>query len=150
MRIRRATIEDVPAIYGVEEDCFSVPWSMESITNDLVHNPKSLYLVVEVDGAVVGYGGAWIVADEGQITNIAIKKEFRRDGYGGRLVRRLLKEIFKESVAEVFLEVRFSNVAALALYRRFGFTVKGIRKQYYTDPVEDAYIMSLLKEEETP
>ena len=86
--------------------------------------------------------------DEGQITNIAIAPEYRRDGYGAMMTRKLIKELFNKGMNEIFLEVRISNVAALTMYRRLGFTVKGLRKNYYTDPVEDAYIMSLIKEEE--
>lgn len=145
--IRKAAIEDGEAVYEVEKDCFSVPWSMESILSDLEDEERALYLVVEKDDEVIGYGGAWLVADEGQITNIAIKRAYRRQGFGAMMTRKLVKEIFKAGMNEIFLEVRTSNMPALSLYRRLGFTVKGVRKAYYIDPVEDAYIMSLQKEE---
>ena len=76
-----------------------------------------------------------------------MRKDYRRDGYGAMITRKLVKECFKRGMTEIFLEVRISNLAALALYRRLGFAVKGLRKDYYSEPTEDAYIMSLVKEE---
>lgn len=148
MIIRKATLDDIEGIYEVEEDCFSVPWSRNSIKMDLMEAERTLYFVLEENQEIVGYGGAWIVLDEGQITNIAVKNKYRRSGNGAVLVRKLVRELFKKGMTEIFLEVRQSNTAALVLYRRFGFSVKGIRKNYYTDPIEDAYIMSLGKEEQ--
>ncbi len=149
MSIRLATREDVDGIFLVETETFSVPWSKESIAHDLEDTERTLYLIMEdEEEQIIGYAGAWLVADEGQITNIAIRPQFRREGYGGVLVRSLLKEIWKRGMTEIFLEVRISNIAALTLYRRLGFTVKGIRKNYYSDPQEDAYIMSLIKDDE--
>ena len=63
------------------------------------------------------------------------------------LTRKLIKELFTLGMQEIFLEVRISNIPAISLYRRLGFTVKGVRKSYYSEPTEDAYIMSLIKEE---
>lgn len=148
MIIRKATLDDIEGIYEVEEDCFSVPWSRNSIKMDLMEAERTLYFVLEENQEIVGYGGAWIVLDEGQITNIAVKNKYRRSGNGAVLVRKLVRELFKKGMTEIFLEVRQSNTAALVLYRRFGFSVKGVRKNYYTDPIEDAYIMSLGKEEQ--
>ena len=147
MSIRRADIDDATAIYEVELDCFSVPWSEREILRDLTVNDKAMYFVAQEDGEIVAYAGIWLVADEGQITNVAVRQAYRRSGYGRMLVRRMIKEAFKSGMSEIFLEVRISNLAAIDLYRRLGFTVKGIRKGYYEDPVEDAYIMSLGKEE---
>lgn len=145
--IRPAVLSDCEGLYAVEVDCFSIPWSKESIEADLAAGERALYYVIEVAGEIIGYAGAWLVADEGQITNIAVKKAFRREGYGAILTRKIQKELFKRGAEEIFLEVRLSNVAALELYRRLGFTVKGIRKNYYQEPVEDAYVMSVSKEE---
>lgn len=144
MIIRLANEGDAKSIYKVEQDCFSVPWSKEAIEHDLADIERTLYVVIEENEKIIGYAGAWLVADEGQITNIAVMKEHRREGYGAMLTKKLIKEIWKADMAEIFLEVRVSNIAALSLYRRLGFTVKGIRKDYYTEPKENAYIMSLV------
>ena len=128
-------------------ECFSVPWSLDSIETELLNEDKKLYYVVEDANGVVGYAGAWLVYDEGQITNIAIRPSARRQGFGAKLTSALIEECFKRGMHEIFLEVRISNLSALSLYRQLGFTVKGMRKNYYSEPKEDAYIMSLIKEE---
>lgn len=147
MTVRRATIEDAKEIFAIEMDCFSVPWSLDSIEAELINQEKKLYYVIEDTEGVVGYAGAWLVYDEGQITNIAIRPSARRQGFGTTLTRALIEECFKRGMHEIFLEVRISNLSALSLYRQLGFTVKGMRKNYYSEPKEDAYIMSLIKEE---
>lgn len=147
MTVRRATIEDAKEIFAIEMECFSVPWSLDSIETELLNEDKKLYYVVEDANGVVGYAGAWLVYDEGQITNIAIRPSARRQGFGAKLTSALIEECFKRGMPEIFLEVRISNLSALSLYRQLGFTVKGMRKNYYSEPKEDAYIMSLIKEE---
>ena len=147
MTVRRATIEDAKEIFAIEMECFSVPWSFASILTALLNEDKKLYYVVEDVNGVVGYAGAWLVYDEGQITNIAIRPSARRQGFGAKLTSALIEECFKRGMHEIFLEVRISNLSALSLYRKLGFTVKGMRKNYYSEPKEDAYIMSLIKEE---
>lgn len=139
---RQATANDLEQLSHIEKECFSVPWSKDMIQGELEVANK-LYMVAELDGKVIGYGGAWIVLDEGQITNIAILPEYRRAGYGGFMTRKLLKELIHRGCKDIFLEVRVSNIGAQTMYRRLGFTVAGIRKKYYTDPVEDAFIMTL-------
>ena len=147
MTVRRATIEDAKEIFAIEMECFSVPWSLDSIETELLNEDKKLYYVVEDANGVVGYAGAWLVYDEGQITNIRIRPSARRQGFGAKLTSALIEECFKRGMHEIFLEVRISNLSALSLYRQLGFTVKGMRKNYYSEPKEDAYIMSLIKEE---
>lgn len=147
MTVRRATIEDAKEIFAIEMECFSVPWSLDSIETELVNEDRKLYYVIEDANGVVGYAGAWLVYDEGQITNIAIRPSARRQGFGAKLTSALIEECFKRGMHEIFLEVRISNLSALSLYRKLGFTVKGMRKNYYSEPKEDAYIMSLIKEE---
>lgn len=147
MTVRRATISDAKEIFAIEMECFSVPWSLDSIETELLNEDKKLYYVIEDGNGVVGYAGAWLVYDEGQITNIAIRPSARRQGFGAKLTSALIEECFKRGMHEIFLEVRISNLSALSLYRQLGFTVKGMRKNYYSEPKEDAYIMSLIKEE---
>lgn len=147
MTVRRATIEDAKEIFAIEMECFSVPWSLDSIETELLNEDKKLYYVVEDANGVVGYAGAWLVYDEGQITNIAIRPSARRQGFGAKLTSALIEKCFKRGMHEIFLEVRIFNLSALSLYRKLGFTVKGMRKNYYSEPKEDAYIMSLIKEE---
>ena len=147
MEIRIATIEDAHAIYEIEQQSFSVPWRLESVLAELEGAANKLYIVICEENHIVGYAGAWLVYDEGQITNIAILPSARGKGYGSKLTKQLIDECFSRGMHEIFLEVRISNLAALAMYRNLGFSVKGIRKEYYSEPTEDAYIMSLVSEE---
>ena len=86
MTVRRATIEDAKEIFAIEMECFSVPWSLDSIETELLNEDKKLYYVVEDANGVVGYAGAWLVYDEGQITNIAIIPSARGKGYAQNLL----------------------------------------------------------------
>ena len=147
MEIRIATIEDAQAIYEIEQQSFSVPWRLESVLAELEGAANKLYIVICEENHIVGYAGAWLVYDEGQITNIAILPSARGKGYGSKLTKQLIDECFSRGMHEIFLEVRISNLAALAMYRNLGFSVKGIRKEYSSEPTEDAYIMSLVSEE---
>ena len=147
MEIRLATIEDAHAIYEIEQQSFSVPWRLESVLAELEGAENKLYMVICEENHIVGYAGAWLVYDEGQITNIAVLPSARGKGYGSKLTKQLINECFSRGMHEIFLEVRISNLAAFAMYRNLGFSVKGIRKDYYSEPTEDAYIMSLVSEE---
>ena len=147
MEIRLATIEDAHAIYEIEQQSFSVPWRLESVLAELEGAENKLYMVICEENHIVGYAGAWLVYDEGQITNIAVLPSARGKGYGSKLTKQLINECFSRGMHEIFLEVRISNLAALAMYRNLGFSVKGIRKDYYSEPTEDAYIMSIVSEE---
>ena len=147
IEIRLATIDDGHAIYDIEQQSFSVPWSLESVLAELEGAANKLYMVICEGNHIVGYAGAWLVYDEGQITNIAVLPSVRGKGYGSKLTKQLIDECFSRGMHEIFLEVRISNLAALAMYRNLGFSVKGIRKEYYSEPTEDAYIMSLVSEE---
>lgn len=147
MEVRLATIDDAHAIYEIEQQSFSVPWRLESVLAELEGAANKLYMVICEENHIVGYAGAWLVYDEGQITNIAILPSARGKGYGSKLTKRLIDGCFSRGMHEIFLEVRISNLAALAMYRNLGFSVKGIRKEYYSEPTEDAYIMSLVSEE---
>ena len=108
MTVRRATIEDAKEIFAIEMECFSVPWSLDSIETELLNEDKKLYYVIEDANGVVGYAGAWLVYDEGQITNIAIRPSARRQGFGAKLTSTLIEECFKRGMHEIFLEVRIS------------------------------------------
>jgi len=149
MEIRLATIDDAQAIYDIEQQSFSVPWSLESVLAELEGADNKLYMVICEDEHIVGYAGAWLVYDEGQITNIAIHPEYRRAGYGAKMTRKLTQMLRKRGMKHIFLEVRVSNIAAQAMYRRLGFTAVGVRKQFYSDPVEDGLIMAKEMEELT-
>lgn len=131
---------DIEEVYQIERMCFTTPWSLDSFTSE-INNNLAKYIVAKVDGKIVGYGGMWIVIDEGHITNIAVHPDYREQGIGEALVKSLIVLAKEHNAYRITLEVRPSNAAALNLYKKFGFQVAGTRKGYYSDTREDALIM---------
>lgn len=133
--------EDIGEVYDIERMCFTTPWSLESFAYEINNNNLAKYIVAKVDGKIIGYGGIWIVVDEGHITNIAVHPDYRGQGIGEALVKSLIGIAKEHNVVRITLEVRPTNTAALNLYKKFGFKVEGLRKGYYVDTKEDALIM---------
>lgn len=138
--IRRMTMADVDGVAAVEAATFPTPWSRDAFVSEM-KNVAARYLVAEVDGKVVGFGGAWVILDESHITNIAILKEYRGLGMGRALTQALLQYLSNLGAAYATLEVRKSNEVAQSLYVSLGFVKLGVRKRYYEDNQEDAIIM---------
>lgn len=138
--IRPMTKDDVDAVYKVEEDCFSDPWSKESIRKELKNN-LARYLVAQLDDKIIGYIGVWFVVDEGHITNVAVHSDYRGRKIGDKLVQALVELCRENNIVSMTLEVRVSNIVAQNLYKKYGFKLAGIRKEYYSDNKEDAMIM---------
>jgi len=138
--IRRMAERDLAGLAGVEARCFSIPWSRGMLEEELA-NPGALYLVAERDGELIGYAGAWIIFEEGHITNLAVDPSARRTGVGKTLLAALIEGLRGAGVHSATLEVRRGNAPAITLYRSFGFSVEGVRRGYYSDNNEDALIM---------
>ncbi len=132
------------AVSALERLCFAAPWTKTMFEDDVVRNPLSRYLVL-LDRAdpeqVVAYAGYWKIFDEGHITNVAVHPAWRRQGVGTYLMRLLIDLAAAEGIRDMTLEVRPSNEAARALYRRMGFAAEGRRPHYYADNGEDALIL---------
>ena len=110
-------------------------------------NNLARYIVAEIDGKVVGYVGVWFVLDEGHITNVAVHSDYRGKKIGDKLIKELVELCKENNMSAITLEVRVSNIVAQNLYKKYGFKIGGIRKEYYSDNKEDAMIMwSQLKE----
>jgi ribosomal-protein-alanine N-acetyltransferase len=139
--LRPMTVKDLDAVAAIERTAFAMPWSREALRHDLEENIVARYLVMEADGEVAGYGGVWLVIDEAHITNIAVRSDLRRRGYGERILRALMRLSAQSCMGMITLEVRRSNEAAQTLYRKLGFQRVGYRKRYYEDNNEDALIM---------
>lgn len=140
--VRRAVLSDLPALVSLENTCFAIPWSEESLRRDLAENPAARYLAaVAPDGSLAGYAAFWSVLDEGQITNIAVAPAWRRRGLGRMLLEAVVRQAQAEGLRLLFLEVRPSNLAARRLYESAGFQPAGRRRGYYADNGEDAIIM---------
>jgi len=140
--IRDAAPGDLPRVIEVERACFTLPWSPASFRS-LLGRDRVRFLVAHQEGTLLGHGVLWWVAREGELANLAVAPEARRRGVGALLLERLLAEAEKSGVRAVFLEVRASNDRAIALYRRRGFREVGRRRDYYSQPREDARVFRL-------
>lgn len=140
MQIVEMELRHVEQVAALEQICFSDPWSAASIASEL-DNPLSYWLVAEENAQVVGYIGSQSVQELSDMMNVAVAPAWRRRGLGRRLVQALLTHLLQTDAAELSLEVRVSNAAAIALYEQLGFQIVGCRKRYYVNPREDAYIM---------
>lgn len=132
--------DDIDSIIEIENLCFPTPWTKESMEGEL-RNKFAKYVVIKNNNLVVGYGGLWLIIDEGHITNIAVHPEFRGMGIGNKILEELIKLCEKRNIPSMTLEVRISNTIAQNLYKKFGFKEAGVRKKYYGDNDEDALIM---------
>ncbi len=130
-------------ISQLEKASFSRAWSRQALESEL-DNENAHFLVAEKDGEVLGYVGCIFVLGEGSITNVAVFPEHRRKKIADSLISRLIQDAKAGGNDALFLEVRCSNAAALALYKKHGFLACATRKNFYRDPTEDAYIMRLL------
>lgn len=139
-RIRVMVQEDCLHVYRLLKACFRDPWSLESLEG-MFRVPGYLCLVAEKEGKIHGFAGMKRVMDEADITDVAVLEEDRGLGLATDLLTRLLTMAAARGTGLVFLEVRASNAAALALYRKTGFASAGLRKNYYRDPVEDGLLM---------
>ncbi|MBQ9951913.1 MAG: ribosomal protein S18-alanine N-acetyltransferase [Clostridia bacterium] len=136
------TEADVDAIHAIEVACFKTPWSRESILHEVTGNECARYVVLREDGEPIAYAGVWFILDEGHITNIAVRPDRRRMGYGERVCREMIQLAADSGMNWMTLEVRRSNKAAQELYHKLGFIDVGYRKRYYEN-TEDALVMAL-------
>lgn len=133
--------DDVADIAEIEKDCFSTPWSENAIRDELT-NEGARFCILRKDGEALGYMGMHIVLDECYIANIAVKKTARKQGFGAKLLEHSIKKAQNEGCSFISLEVRVSNLPAISLYKKYGFSCVGERKNFYTDPTENALIMT--------
>ena len=126
-------------ILAVEEASFTSPWTREMYLAELKNTGVSyFYLARTESGRVIGFCSFWRVLDELHINNLAVLPEHRRAGIGTDLLLRVLADGVTLGANRATLEVRRSNEAAQKLYEKFGFTVAGVRRLYYSSPPEDA------------
>lgn len=133
---------DLNGVYEVSSLSLKETWSLESINNEL-NNKLAKYIVCKEDNKVLGFAGAWLIAGEGQITNVAVHPDYRGKKIGKKLMKELINTLKKEGSTDITLEVRKSNIVAQNLYESLGFVNEGVRKNFYEDNREDAIIMWL-------
>ncbi|EKY22202.1 ribosomal protein S18-alanine N-acetyltransferase [Clostridium celatum] len=132
----------INGVYQLSKECFAIPWTLDSINNEL-NNPLAKYVIAQdlSTNEVIGFVGMWIIAGEGDITNIAVNSSYRKQGIASNLFSKLIEFSKEFNCTDITLEVRASNTPAQNLYKKFGFQEEGIRKKYYSDNGEDAIIM---------
>ena len=140
MKIIPMNESHVAQVAALEKQCFSDPWSENSVASEL-ENPLSLWLIAEENGAVCGYVGSQTVLDETDMMNIAVHPDCRRKGIAAALITELVSRLKARGSRVLRLEVRESNFSAIALYKAMGFTQLGLRKNYYRNPKENALIL---------
>lgn len=143
--IRRMTLDDIEQVVAIDRASFSLPWPERSFRFELTDNPSSRCWVADVDGRIAGVIVAWLLVDEVHIATLATHPEFRRQGIAQALLLHVLKHGAQEGALSSFLEVRAGNLAAQAMYRKFGYEETGRRPRYYKDNSEDAILMTLEK-----
>ena len=130
------------AVAALERVCFSKPWPRSMLEDELYDPNVSLVVAEGEDGAVLGYGEVGVVLDEGCLEKIAVDPAWRRQGVAEAILSAYLR-FGRAKLAFLTLEVRASNEAAIGLYKKLGFEEVGRRKGYYTEPKEDAVLMTV-------
>jgi [ribosomal protein S18]-alanine N-acetyltransferase len=136
--------DQIEEILAIEEQSFTNPWTREMYLAELEnHGISNCLLAKDEAGRVVGFCSYWRVMDELHINNLAVLPSHRREGAATALLDAIVREGRAAGAVRATLEVRRSNEPARLLYERFGFEVAGVRRGYYTKPVEDALILRL-------
>ena len=140
--IRRMEKSDLDSVEKVEAQAYGQHhWSKESFSNELSNELARYYSAEDCNGILVGYAGCWQILEEVHITNIAVSPDYRRQGIGETLLKRIIDDCYENKAKYITLEVRVSNTAAIGLYEKYGFKSLGVRKGYYQNNNEDALIM---------
>lgn len=138
--VRQMEHTDIEQVVKIEEEAFSSPWSAKSFEESLELAYSSFYVAL-IDNEIAGYIGTYLICDDIDITNIAVKESFRRQGIANKLIESVLAYANEKHAKYINLEVRTSNIPARSLYKKYGFEEIGVRKNFYNKPVEDGIIM---------
>lgn len=141
IRLSPMETDDLGEVADLEKVCFCDPWSRASFEGELRAAPTSWCRVLRAGERIAGYMVAWFIEDEAHLANIAVAPWARRQGCAQTMLDHLFREAYLRGSRVIVLEVRRGNGGAIALYDRNGFSVGGIRKNYYNNPREDALIM---------
>ena len=139
--IRKMEISDANEVYDIENQAFFEPWSKKNLIKDLKSNTFLNHYVAEIDGKIVGFYISSHVLDQVEIFTIAVDHGFKKMGIATSLLNHSVETSLSNNMKEIWLEVSTKNTPAINLYKKFGFEVMGIRKNYYQKLGEDAYNM---------
>jgi [ribosomal protein S18]-alanine N-acetyltransferase len=140
--LRRAEAADAAALVALEQGASLHPWNDAQMRAELAREAPDGVLVLQARDAACGYCAYRVGAGELSVLNLAVDPGARRRGYGSALLAAALRAGARAGASRALLEVRASNAAALALYAHFGFERLGARRDYYREPVEDAFVLA--------
>lgn len=138
MRIEPMTLKDLDQVMAIEQTSFTSPWKRSFFEYDINRKDAQCFVAKEKD-KVIGYVDAWFISDEVHLANIAVDKDFRRQGVASKLLSKIIEIAQQKNCQKILLEVRLSNVIAQKFYEKFGFKKVYQRPKYYPDG-EDALI----------
>lgn len=141
MLIRAMELEDLDRIVELEHILFTSAWNKSDFIYELLENQFSFNYVLEADNQIVGYVGVWLMYEQAQITTIGVDPAYMRRGLGRMMMQEMIELAMNQGCEKMSLEVRVSNQKAISLYESLGFETVTIRKDYYQDNHEDAYLM---------
>ena len=142
IKIKPMQKSDIDNIVAIEEKAYgNHHWSKESFLSELSNELAHYFSVFNEKDELIAYCGCWQILEEAHITNIAVSPEYRRNHIGEALLKTIIDDCYKNMVKFITLEVRVGNIAAIELYKKYGFKSLGTRKGYYQDNNEDALIM---------
>ncbi len=149
--ISKMSEHDLLEVVEIEEESGLSKWGWAAYYAELQSGNRNLLLIALPTKAAIlehrriaGYIVARETAGELHINNVAVREQYRRHGIGRALLDRIIREALQLGVTTAFLEVRSGNVAAQALYEQAGFKAIARRSNYYSEPPEDAVVMSLV------
>ena len=134
--------DDIDDVLALEEASFTNPWTRAMYLAELENSSVSFcFIARSADRTAIGFCSFWLVVDELHINNLAVLPDFRRNGIASMLLQFVMQKGVALGARRATLEVRRSNEAARVLYERLGFSIAGVRPDYYSKPVEDALIL---------
>lgn len=137
----------IDGLVEIEEQCFNSGFARKTFEKEL-ENKIAVYFVAEIGEKPVGYVGLWNICGAADIIDVAVHKDFRRQGIGEKLIGKLIECCKNEDISEINLEVRISNLAAQNLYKKMGFSEVGQRPNYYENRETAILMKKILTEEE--
>lgn len=140
IQIHKMTIQDLEQISTILSTEFDDFWN-ENLLKGEIENPNSKCIIAKSNNEIVGFACIWKAVDDIHITNIVVKKIYRKQGIGSLLLKELIEISNKDNMTSITLEVNAKNLPAQNLYEKYGFKVLGRRKKYYNG-TEDAIIMT--------
>ena len=142
--IRPMERDDVETVLSIESRVFTTPWQADTFLSLIGRPSAELWVMEHSVAGIVAYAVLWCILDQAELANIAVRSEYRGQGFASRLLERVLQIAEGRGIETIYLEVRASNTQALEVYERFGFSQVGVRERYYDKPKEDALVMRLV------